>query len=54
MIFIKKNRLIINKECEKVKTIDFFTGKETNRHYTKAKIIDMIGFIKGQNNLYEK
>jgi len=30
-------------------TLDF-NGNETNRRYTKAKIIDMIGFIKGQKS----
>ncbi len=30
-----------------IRTIDFETGKETNRFYTKAKIIDMVGFIEG-------
>lgn len=28
-------------------TLDFY-GAETKRRYTKAKIIDMISFIKGQ------
>jgi hypothetical protein len=32
---------------QKIRTIDFETGKETNRFYTKAKIIDMVGFIEG-------
>ena len=31
-----------------IKTLDFNTGFETKRKYTKAKIIDMIGFIEGQ------
>lgn len=30
-------------------TFDFSTGKETNRKYKKAKLIDMVGFIGGQN-----
>jgi len=30
-----------------IKTIDFGTGMETNRYYTKAKLIDMVGFIEG-------
>lgn len=33
----------------KIRTIDFDTGDETNRYYTKAKIIDMVGFIEGFN-----
>jgi len=37
------------KEFDKhrIKTIDFSTGIETNRYYTKAKLIDMVGFIEG-------
>ncbi|KXB04863.1 hypothetical protein AKJ49_01615 [candidate division MSBL1 archaeon SCGC-AAA382A03] len=31
----------------KIPTIDFVTGDNTNRFYTKAKIIDMAGFIEG-------
>jgi hypothetical protein len=30
-------------------TLDFHSGKETNTKYTKAKLIDMIGFIEGIN-----
>lgn len=33
----------------KIYTFDFLTGKLTKRRYTKAKIIDMIGFMEGQN-----
>lgn len=33
----------------KIYTFDFATGKETNRKYNKAKLIDMVGFIEGQN-----
>ena len=33
----------------RIYTFDFMTGKETGRKYTKAKLIDMIGFIHGQN-----
>jgi hypothetical protein len=33
----------------KIDIFDFTTGKETQRKYTKAKIIDMICFIEGQN-----
>ena len=32
---------------QEIKTLDFHTGRETGRYYTKAKIIDMIGFIEG-------
>lgn len=31
----------------KIKTISFDTRLETNRYYTKAKLIDMVGFIEG-------
>lgn len=32
-----------------IRTFDFAMGKETNRKYKKAKLIDMVGFIEGQN-----
>ncbi len=32
----------------KIHTFDFLTSKETNNIYTKAKLIDMCGFIAGQ------
>jgi hypothetical protein len=32
----------------KIYTLDYHTAKETERLYSKAKIIDMIGFIEGQ------
>ena len=44
------NKKIINKYSKKIHSYDFLSGKETNRNYTKAKIIDMIGFIDGQKN----
>lgn len=31
-----------------IRTFDFISEKETNRHYSKAKIIDMVGFTEGQ------
>lgn len=42
--FYYENRVIINRLSSKTKTLDFTTGKKTNTAYTKAKIIDMIGF----------
>ncbi|MDD4287235.1 MAG: hypothetical protein PHN33_02685 [Candidatus Peribacteraceae bacterium] len=30
-----------------INTLDFQTGKETTRRYSKAKLIDMVGFIEG-------
>lgn len=44
-----------NKEIIKsinIYTIDYYTRESTNRLYTEAKIIDMIGFIKGKNMSY--
>jgi hypothetical protein len=34
-------------ERNRVSTLDFDTGKETHRRYTRAKVIDMIFFIEG-------
>lgn len=48
IIFYKEHEKIIN--LFKIKTFDFLTSEETNIFYTKAKIIDMYGFIAGQNN----
>lgn len=36
------------KAFEKIKTHNFITGKETDVYYTKAKLIDMYGFVFGQ------
>ena len=47
--FYKDNKGIINMHSKRIHTFDFLSGKETKRKYTKAKIIDMIGFIEGQN-----
>lgn len=47
--FYKDNDKIIDKYSNKIYTYDFSSGKETKRNYTKAKIIDMVGFIEGQN-----
>lgn len=47
--FYKDNKKIIDSHSEKIYTFDFLSGKETKIRYTKAKIIDMIGFIEGQN-----
>ncbi len=43
--FYKKNRNEIDNH--RIRTIDFHTGHETDRSYTKAKVIDMVGFIEG-------
>jgi hypothetical protein len=39
----------INRLARETRTIDFQTGNQTDRRYTKAKIVDMIGFQKGRN-----
>jgi len=44
--FYNDNKKVIDRH--KIHTFDFATGKETNRIYKKAKLIDMIGFIEGQ------
>jgi len=44
--FYKDNKMII--DGYSIYTLDFHSGQETNRKYTKAKLIDMIGFIEGQ------
>ncbi|MDP8211457.1 MAG: hypothetical protein P9M05_11635 [Candidatus Stygibacter australis] len=43
----RANSEVINKLSEKFKTSDFGTCKDTGFHYTKAKILDMYGFMKG-------
>ncbi|MCG9875388.1 MAG: hypothetical protein MH321_11455 [Leptospiraceae bacterium] len=48
--FYEENKNIINKL--KIMTLDFSSGKETSRRYTKAKIIDMICFIEGQKKIH--
>lgn len=47
MEFYQKQQTIIDQY--EIFTLDFHSGKETERKYTKAKIIDMIGFIEGIN-----
>jgi hypothetical protein len=47
--FYRKHHAIINRLARESRTIDFHTGNQTERCYTKAKIIDMIGFQKGRN-----
>ncbi len=38
----------IDRFQREIRTLDFRSGKETDRHYTKAKIIDMAAFIERQ------
>lgn len=46
--FYQRNDKVIN-EC-RFNTIDYSSGKHTAKKYTKAKLIDMIGFIEGRKN----
>jgi hypothetical protein len=45
--FYKNNQTLIDKWFNGIKTIDLKTGDYTNLSYSKAKIIDMIGFTYG-------
>ena len=45
-MYYNENQEIIN--SYRISTIDFSTGSDTCRFYTKAKIIDMIGFVEGE------
>ncbi len=45
--FYTANKIEIDRLASRTKTIDFKTGKNTEINYTKAKIIDMYGFMKG-------
>lgn len=45
--FYRENKSVIDRV--KIYTFDAATDEPTNRRYTKAKIIDMIGFIEGIN-----
>lgn len=45
-IFYEENKEIF--DSFKVPTFDFLTSNETNNIYTKAKLIDMCGFMDGQ------
>jgi len=45
--FYQKHKSVI--DSYKIYTIDYLTGTNTSRLYTKAKLIDMIGFVEGQS-----
>lgn len=45
--FYHKNKKVINKYSSKIKTLDFYSGRNTTLKYPKAKIIDMYGFMEG-------
>jgi hypothetical protein len=42
------HRDVIDHHHREIRTLDFHSGEETHRHYTKAKIVDMAAFIGGQ------
>ena len=44
--FYEENKNIF--DSFKIRTFDFLTSKETDIIYTRAKLIDMYGFIDGQ------
>jgi hypothetical protein len=46
--FYECHKEVIDSFQRDIRTFDFRTGEETNRHYTKAKIVDMAAFIEGQ------
>ena len=45
--FYSSNKIVIDEFASTTKTYDFATGEKTNISYTKAKIIDMYGFMVG-------
>jgi len=45
--FYEDNKEIISNKANEIKTFKYSNGSETNRSYTKAKLIDMIFFTKG-------
>jgi hypothetical protein len=46
--FYECHKEVIDRFQQEICTFDFHAGEETNRHYTKAKIVDMVAFIGGQ------
>jgi hypothetical protein len=45
--FYDEHHAVIDRYHQRLHTLDFATGRNTHLLYTRAKIIDMIGFIKG-------
>ncbi|MCX6822254.1 MAG: hypothetical protein NTW30_05770 [Candidatus Aenigmarchaeota archaeon] len=45
--YVKENKIKIDRHSNNIQTLDFVTGLDSNRTYTKAKIIDMIFFTEG-------
>lgn len=48
--FYKENRGLIYRQARNTKTFDFLLERKSKLSYTRAKIIDMIGFSYGQIN----
>jgi hypothetical protein len=48
--FYLDNKTVINNLSDSTQTIDFKNGKQTGLKYTKARIIDMYGFIIGEQH----
>lgn len=46
--FYAYHKDLIDEYSEAICTFDFHTGKATQRHYTKAKIVDMVLVMEGQ------
>jgi hypothetical protein len=44
--FYKNNEIKL--DTFEIRTYDFFTGEKTEILYTKAKLVDMCGFMHGQ------
>lgn len=45
--FYQCHKPVIDEYAASIRTLDFVTGTDTTRLYTKAKIIDMVGFMEG-------
>ena len=46
--FYDNNKSVIDKLHNQICTIDFLTGRSTTLHYSKARIIDMYGYLIGR------
>ena len=46
--FYRYHKAAIDKHANSICTFDFHTGKDTDRYYTKAKIVDMVVVTEGQ------
>ncbi len=46
--FYEHHKDVIDDYAQRIHTFDFGTGGETQRHYTKAKIVDMVLVMEGQ------